>query len=41
MRQKACWDILKASNWNTISEEAINYIDMLNLQILETLNIKI
>jgi hypothetical protein len=41
MRQKACWEILKHSNWNPICEEAISYIDMLNLQILENLNIKL
>ena len=41
MRQKACGEILKQSNWNPIDEEAISYIDMLNLQILENLNIKL
>lgn len=41
MRQKACWEILNQSNWNPIDEEAISYIDMLNLQILENLNIKL
>lgn len=41
MRQKACWEILKQSNWLPIEEDAIDYIDMLNLQILENLNIKI